>query len=331
MSKSKISVNERALKIVDRLIDEEVDLGVAVQSGKDGSTIIDAGVKVEGSFEAGLLIAEICMGGLGRTKLGLEDYDGLTLPAVFVETSRPCEALLGSQFAGWRIDVEGYYAMASGPARALALKPKKIFEEIQYRDEADQAVIVLESDKLPTIEALKYIAEKCNVALDKLYTVVAPTSSLAGSVQISGRIAETGMHKLVTLGLDPKVFKHAAGRAPVAPSHPDSKIAIGRTNDVLLYGGETFFIIDVDMEDVELQRLVEKAPSSSSRDYGEPFYEIFKTAGYDFYNIDPTLFAPAVIAVNNFKNGKTYSAGQVNPKVLMVAMDYWNPTLQCGG
>lgn len=320
MSGARISVNEKALKVIDRFIDNAADLGVTVQTSKDGSTIIDAGVEVEGSFEAGLLMAEVCMGGLGKAILGLGDYDGLTLPTVFVETSRPCEALLGSQFAGWRIDVEGYYAMASGPARALALKPKKIFEEIQYRDEADRAVVVLESDKLPTLEALNYIAEKCNVALESLYVVVAPTSSLAGSVQISGRIAETGMHKLVTLGLDPKVFKHAAGRAPVAPAHPDSKIAMGRTNDVLLYGGETFFIIDVEMKDEEFQEIVEKAPSSSSRDYGKPFHEIFKAAGYDFYKIDSALFAPAALTLTNLKDGKVYSAGSINSKVLRDAM-----------
>ncbi|MEM2123494.1 MAG: methenyltetrahydromethanopterin cyclohydrolase [Candidatus Bathyarchaeia archaeon] len=318
--KASVSVNKKALKIVERLMDDETGLGITVETTGDGSTIIDAGVEAEGSFEAGLLITEICMGGMGRAKMELEEYDGLILPTVFVETNMPCEALLGSQFAGWRIEAEDYYAMASGPARALAIKPKKIFEEIQYRDKADEAVIVLESDRLPTTKALRDIAEKCNIDLDRVYAVVTPTSSLAGSVQISGRIAETGMHKLVTLGLDPKVFRHAAGKAPVAPSHPDSKTAMGRTNDVLLYGGESFFIVEADLEDVGLQEIVDRAPSSSSRDYGKPFYEIFKDAGYDFYKIDPALFAPAALTICNLKNGRVYSAGMVNSKVLRTAM-----------
>ncbi|MBS7644933.1 methenyltetrahydromethanopterin cyclohydrolase [Candidatus Bathyarchaeota archaeon] len=318
--KAEISLNIKARRIVNKLMDDENRLGVSVYASGDGSTIIDAGVEAEGSFEAGLLVTEICMGGMGRARMGLEEYDRLMLPTVFVETSRPCEALLGSQFAGWRIEVEDYYAMASGPARALALKPKKIFEEIQYREEADEAVIVLESDKLPTPKALRHIAEKCSVNPDRLYAVVTPTSSLVGSVQISGRIAETGMHRLVTLGLDPKVFKHAAGKAPVAPSHPDSKIAMGRTNDVLLYGGETFFIVEADMDEERLREIVDKAPSSSSRDYGKPFYEIFRDAGYDFYKIDPALFAPAALTLCNLKDGKVYSAGTVNREVLRKAM-----------
>ncbi|MGC8849749.1 MAG: methenyltetrahydromethanopterin cyclohydrolase [Candidatus Bathyarchaeia archaeon] len=320
MNEAGMGLNIKARKILDRLMDDEDRLGVSVYTNEDGSTIVDVGVEAQGSFEAGLLVTEICMGGMGRARMGLEEYDGLTLPTVFVETGRPCEALLGSQFAGWKIEAEDYYAMASGPARALSMKPKKIFEEIQYREEAGEAVIVLESDKPPTLKALRHIAEKCNVKPDKLYAVVTPTSSLAGTVQISGRIAETGMHRLVTLGLHPRIFKHAAGKAPVAPAHPDSNIAMGRANDVLLYGGETFFIVETDMDEEELQRTVDRAPSSSSRDYGRPFYEIFKDAGYDFYKIDPALFAPAALTLCNLKDGKVYSAGTVNHEVLKKAM-----------
>ncbi len=320
MVEVKQSVNEIAYKIVEKIIDEAANLGVIVHNGKAGSTVIDAGVKADGSFEAGRLLTEVCMGGLGSASLGLEDYEGLVLPTVFVETSFPCEALLGSQFAGWRIEVEKYFAMASGPARAIAQKPKKIYEEIRYKDVADRAVLVLESDKLPPSEALKHIAQRCNVGLDSLYVLVASTSSLAGSVQIAGRIAETGMHRLATLGLNPRTFKNAAGKAPVASLHPDSNIAMGRTNDVLYYGGETFFLVDVD--GVDLQDLVGKAPSSSSKDYGKPFYDIFKAAGYDFYKIDPALFAPAAVSLNNLKDGRTYSAGSVNFDVLNRAMGY---------
>jgi methenyltetrahydromethanopterin cyclohydrolase len=318
MDKLNRSINDRAVTAISKILDNTDDLGVDVVTGEGGTTIIDAGVKSEGSFEVGCFLTEICMGGLGKATLGLSNYGDLTLPVVFVETSRPGEALLGSQFAGWKIDVDGYFAMASGPARALSLKPKKIFEEIQYKDEADHAVIVLESDNLPTKAVLKYIAERCRISLENLSVLVASTSSIAGSVQISGRIAETGMHRLVTLGVNPRVFKHATGKAPVAPLHPDSNIAMGRTNDVLYYGGETYFIVDA--EGVNFQELVEKAPSSSSKDYGKPFYNIFKAAKYDFYKIDPALFAPAVVTINNIQDGRTYSAGLVNPKVLMEAM-----------
>jgi len=34
------------------------------------------------------------------------------------------------------------------------------------------------------------------------------------------------------------------------------------------------------------------APQPGSRDYGKPFGAIFKEYGFDFYKIDPMLFAP---------------------------------------
>ncbi|RJS80966.1 methenyltetrahydromethanopterin cyclohydrolase, partial [Candidatus Bathyarchaeota archaeon] len=35
-----------------------------------------------------------------------------------------------------------------------------------------------------------------------------------------------------------------------------------------------------------------------------------------FYKIDPNLFAPAIIIVNNVKTGKTFKAGKINPQIL---------------
>jgi len=95
---------------------------------------------------------------------------------------------------------------------------------------------------------------------------------------------------------------------------------MGRTNDVLIYAGETFYVVDFDDEE-ELKSFIEKAPSSKSPSYGKPFYEIFKEAGYDFYKIDPGLFAPAKITVYNRKTGNTLASGSVNIEVLKKS---WN-------
>ncbi len=309
------SINEKAVKLVQKLIDEKKEFKVEVHEGIEGSTIIDAGVRIEGSISAGLIITEICMGGLGKAKLTHEAFGKTILPAVFVETDYPAISTLAAQYAGWQIKVGDYFAMGSGPARALSLKPKKIYERINYKDEAKHAVIVLESDKLPTDDALKYIAEKCNIELKNLYAIVTPTSSLAGSTQISGRIVETGVHKLNELGFDPKRILHGSGYAPIAPIHPDSMKAMGRTNDALYYGGVTFYIVNFDDEE-ELKRIVKQVPSSTAKDYGKPFYKILKDAKFDFYQIDPNLFAPAKVIINNVKSGFTYIAGEINEVLL---------------
>jgi len=56
-------------------------------------------------------------------------------------------------------------------------------------------------------------------------------------------------------------------------------------------------------------------PSSTSRDYGRPFYEIFKSYNFDFYQVDPGLFAPATITVTNRRTGSTYRSGYINNEV----------------
>ncbi|RLE63112.1 MAG: methenyltetrahydromethanopterin cyclohydrolase [Thermoprotei archaeon] len=231
----------------------------------------------------------------------------------FIE--HPVLACMASQYAGWRISHGKYFAMGSGPARALAKKPKRLYKEIGYEDDSDEAVLVLEASKLPNTEVLNIIAEKCGVAPSNLYVLVVSTSSLAGSIQISCRIAETGIHRLHMLHFPLDKIINAAGVCPIAPVHPDPTIMMGRTNDALIYAGETFYVVDFENED-ELKDFVEKTPSSKSPSYGKPFFEIFKEADYDFYKIDPGLFAPAKITMYNVKTGNMFTSGEVNVKVL---------------
>ena len=309
-----LSVNRSAYLLVQDLIENAEAYGVKVQK-VSGATIIDAGVEAGGGYSAGEKVTEICLGGYGETSIQFERYGDFTLPTVFVYTDHPAVATLGSQFAGWRIKHEKYFAMASGPARALALKPKKIYEQIGYRDESETGVLVLETEKIPTEQVVKRIAEECEVKPENLYLIVVPTSSIVGSIQISGRVVETGIHRLSELGLDPKTIVYACGSAPIAPIHPKKVNAMGMTNDAILYAGVVHLTLECD-DEKELEEIVESAPSSSSSMYGEPFLKIFKEAGYDFYKIDPKLFAPSTIIVNNLKSGKVLTAGGINEEIL---------------
>ena len=65
----KISVNNLAGAIVDRMVTEADRLRIIVSKGSLGETLIDAGVKAVGGFDVGLLMAEICLGGLGTVTL----------------------------------------------------------------------------------------------------------------------------------------------------------------------------------------------------------------------------------------------------------------------
>ncbi len=316
-----ISVNKMAWQKAQKLLENPEFYGVTVTKSTAGATIIDAGVKAPGGFQAGKKLTEMCLGGAGKVGLGFKTYGDYTFPSVIVTSDHPAIAMLGSQFAGWRIKDGDNIAIGSGPARALALKPKDIYEEIGYKDQSDRAVITLESNVLPSDVLIEKVCAASGVAAANLIAVVAPTSSVAGLTQVAGRVVEVGIHKLRTLGLSPKVIRYAMGYAPIPPVGPDFEVAMARTNDAILYGGTVYLTVDYD-DEAALQKLVNDAPSMNSKDYGKPFLQIFLDAGKDFYKIDHGLFAPALLMINNAKTGRTFKAGQINPKVLAQALGF---------
>jgi methenyltetrahydromethanopterin cyclohydrolase len=317
-----LSVNQMAWKIAQKFIDNPEFYGVAVSKSTAGATIVDAGVNVPGGFQAGKKLTECCMGGAGKAQLGFKTYGDVTFPSITVTSDHPAIAMLGAQFAGWRIkEPDGNIAIGSGPVRALALKPKDVFEEIGYKDASDKAVITLESNVLPSDVLIEKVTAASNVKAENLILVVAPTASMAGLTQVAGRVVEVGIHKLKTLGLSPKVILFAMGFAPIPPVGIDFEVAMARTNDAILYGGTVYLTIDYDNE-AALQTMVNQAPSMASKDYGKPFLQIFREADKDFYKIDHGLFAPAVLVINNAKTGRTFKSGQINPKVLTQSLGF---------
>ncbi|MCD6240959.1 methenyltetrahydromethanopterin cyclohydrolase [Candidatus Bathyarchaeota archaeon] len=315
------SVNRLAWKLAEKLIENPEFYNIHIEKSSKGITIIDAGIKAKGGFQSGKIITEICMGGCGKARITYREYGEIMLPSIFVYTDHPVIATLGSQFAGWQIKEGDYFAIGSGPARAISLKPKEIYEKIGYKDASDKAVIVLETDKYPPESLLDRFLKECNVSPENLAIILAPTASLAGATQVSGRIVETGIHKLNKLGLDPNVIVYAWGCAPIPPLHPKFTVAMARTNDAILYGGTVHLIVDHENDD-KLENLVRNAPSCASKDYGRPFIEIFKDANYDFYKIDPNLFAPAVLTVNNMRTGNTFKAGKINFEILKKSLGF---------
>jgi methenyltetrahydromethanopterin cyclohydrolase len=311
-----LSVNQMAWKIAQKFIDNPEFYGVTVSKSTAGATIVDAGVNASGGFQAGKKLTELCLGGAGKAQLGFKTYGDLNFPSITISTDHPAIAALGSQFAGWRIkEPDGSIAIGSGPIRALALKPKDIFEEIGYKDVSDKAVLTLESNKMPSDALIEKVTTASGVSAPNLIIVVAPTASIAGLTQVVGRVVEVGIHKLRTLGLSPKVIRFAMGYAPIPPLGTDFEVAMARTNDAILYGGTVYCTVDYD-DEAALQKIVDQAPSMASKDYGKPFLQIFREADKDFYKIDHGLFAPALLMINNAKTGKTFKAGKLNPKVL---------------
>lgn len=309
-----LRLNERAAEIADAMEREAAALRVGVARLEGGARRIDAGVEATGGLEAGRRLALACMGGLGTvefTTLGFGDY---WLPAVTVTTDHPAEACMASQYAGWKIDPEGYFAMGSGPLRAIARVEKELYGRLEYAESGERGVLVLETRQLPGDVVAAHVAGRAGIPAVGLTLIAAPTASQAGGVQISARVLETALHKMLELGFDVRKVISGLGTAPVPPVAKDDLRAIGRTNDCILYGGRAHFTVRA--SDEELAELAPRIPSSASEDYGTPFYEIFRRYDGDFYRIDPHLFSPAEVWLTGTESGRTWRGGDVNPAVL---------------
>ena len=138
---------------------------------------------------------------------------------------------------------------------------------------------------------------------------------MAGLVQVSARVVETGLHKLFTMGFDINTIKCGWGRAPISPITGDATMCMGSSNDAIIYGGETYYTLEYENL-VELQQYLKGMPSRASRDWGAPFYKTFKAAGFDFFKVDHNVFAPAKVVLNEIKSRRTFVSGRVNQDVL---------------
>jgi len=316
------SVNQLTQPLVKHLIDNANKLRIGIEKLENGSTIIDAGIKAPGGLEAGRLIAEICLGGLGTVTLSHSPYTTNWPLTVNVHTGNPVLSCLASQYAGWSLSHEKYYALGSGPARAIASKTKngqeepveELYKELAYRDEADATVLVIENDAFPPVAIVEKIAASCKVKPSKLTIIVTPTSSLAGGVQVVARVLEVAMHKAHALHFPLENIIDGSGSAPVCPPHPNFVKAMGRTNDAILFAGQVHLFVKGG--DDAAEKLAKALPSSTSKDYGKPFADIFKQYDYDFFKIDAMLFSPANVIVTAVESGNSFRAGKLDNALL---------------
>ena len=314
MQMHNLDMNQRAWSLADRSVTNATELRIAVHGLECGARVIDAGIDVTGGLAAGRVLAELCMGGLGHVDFAPVTIDRESWSGVTVWTDHPAEACMASQYAGWAINPDGFFAMGSGPLRAKARVEKELFGKLGYSEDGSQGVLVLEGRTMPTDAVARWVAGKAGIEPSGLTLAIAPTASLAGCVQIVARSIETGLHKMDTLGFDVRRVVSASGNAPLPPVAKNDLRAIGRTNDSVLYGAQARYTIRA--EDEELASLAERLPSSASADYGTPFYEIFKRYDNDFYKIDPLLFSPAEVWLTSVSSGRTFHGGSLNAGVL---------------
>ena len=306
------SLNDRAMSVVARLISDAPGLGCEV-TRISLATVVDAGVNTPSSLDAGLLMARIATADFANVGLVPSEVDGHPLPAVTISVRHPTAACMASQYAGWQIKHDDFFAMTSGPIRA-AYGKEDLYDDIGFRERPGVAVGLMETASLPPAELIDKLSEQTNVVRNQIALLCAPTASLAGSVQVVARSVETALHKLHELDFPLGRIQSGFGHAPLPPVAADDLAAMGRTNDAVLYGGRVTLYVRGD-DDI-LQEIGPKLPSGTSDDAGRPFGEIFADADHDFYEIDPMLFAPAQVSFQNLETGNTFTFGETNAEVL---------------
>jgi len=311
------SINKQVASLVRHMIDNADALRITVTKGSLGETLIDCGVDVVGGLEAGRLLSEVCLGGLGQVTFQTIDTGKPWPFMVTIHTSQPVLACLGAQYAGWSLsaDVDGkkFNVLGSGPARAIG-SSEKLFDELGYRDKADSATIVIEADKAPPAALVEEIAKACKIKPSQLTILFAPTSSLAGTVQIAARCLEVALHKAHELHYPLADIVDGIATVPVPPPTPGFIEAMGRTNDAIIYAGCVQLFVTGDAD--AAKKLAKELPSANSKDYGKPFAETFAAVKGDFYQIDPMLFSPAKVIVSSLDTGESFHSGKIDDAVL---------------
>ncbi|MCK4477068.1 hypothetical protein KAU88_00865 [Candidatus Bathyarchaeota archaeon] len=328
----RISINRCSLEIVKEMIREHDKLNVDVEELKNGTTVIDCGVNASGGYKAGELATKIAFGGVGEARSTAVTYDDITLPVLVQYTDLP--AFIAVSMYVWvgvihapHVNTKDFKAWISGPAKALAQEPAKVFEKWSYKDPHPEVGVLLvqtrsRTEGLPDEKFAKIIADKCKIDPKDLYLVLIPSDSVAGSVQVSSRGLEDMFWRLTEFYKIPySRVEHAMATTPVSPVSPKVfKEPCCWADDMIRYGGTVHFWVRSEegenLQSMAEHMVIENYPAS----YGKSFYQL---AVVEKKYIDPTLdlhklaqkglgFIVAEAALSDTRTGRMYRAGKVH-------------------
>lgn len=297
--------NRRALRVFEEMERRGGELGVRATTLPNGARVVDAGVSAPGSVGAGLLAARVTLGDLARVEV--REAEGRSW--VHVETDAPALAALGCQFAAWMVPLGDGVAMASGPGRLLARKPKSLFDRLAFAETGDVAVLFLEADRLPVAETAEFLAKGCGLESKNVRLVVASPGSRAGAVQICARALENGILRLYHEGFPVGRLERARGRAPLVEPPPGSD-PVALLNDNIRFAGEATAEVEWSPPD-ELEGWVVRAVTAGTPEAEKTFAQLLEEAKGDFRNVPPRVFSPARFTFVETKTGKRFTAGKI--------------------
>lgn len=311
-----ISVNEYSVKEVEKMIHDPEFYKVKIHR-MAGAWVIDAGVEASGGWEAAKIVTQILFGGLNEVTFGIfpEKINDIYYNSVQVKSDRVVLQQAACNISGWELRPGKFAPVLAGPGRTVARKPGDWLESYSdYEDGYYKAVLTVEQGKMITEEEVEELIEATGVDPEDLYIIVAASGSLTCSVQVAGRIIEQTLHRLKEEGFNLDNIIEANGFCVIPPVVKDDLIAMGRLNDVLMYGGQSIFTVDC--EDSEIEDIINKITTDACSEYGKPFKEIYQEHGCDFYKVPMELYSPAKVVIVNQRTGHIFKAGQFSLDIL---------------
>ena len=315
-----ISVNQNAMPMVRHLMENAEALGCRYFRLENGAHVVDMGVDQPGGWEAARLFTEINMACLGTCRyVDVPLNEVYSAPAVEVYCDNPMLGCLASQIAGYPLGSGHFAAIGSGPARAqAALEVDHCFRYTEYRDHHDEVVIGVQANALPNEDMAQRVADDCGVKPENVYMLAHNTTCIVASVQVSARIMEQTINKMIAKGFDLSTIAFSRGLCIVAPVTDDEDEAMGKINDCLLYGGKSEFWVR--WEDENIARILPQLVTESSKDYGRLFKDLFLEAERDFYKMDLDIHSPAQVTIYNMSTGNVFTAGKIRNDLMIKSL-----------
>ena len=311
----------RVTELVASLLRDAPVLDITSHRGPSGAAIVDCGVDVRGSWEAGRRIAVVSHAGMMNATLGVSDVARLSLPEFVGDSWRPYLSTYGLQVSFALSEVDPAIRI-SGPVRAAIddglRTTSSAVEGAASRDTNPWGVAVVESDRLPDEAVVAAIGRRAGLRPDELTLLVVPSRSLAGVTQIAGRLNECVLFTLdQSLGLDPKSVLGILGAVPIAPCGAG---AFATQDDMIHYAGRVTMVVDAPSS-WNLQAVADGLVFRSSPAYGRLFSELLAEAGGVFEAIPGLndLNKVAQIAVVDRRTAKMATAGAVDGAILASA------------
>lgn len=311
-----ISVNERAVALAEKMIHDPEYYKVKIHRIAS-AYVIDAGVEAAGGYEAAKLVTEILFGGLNKVTIDIfpEKIDDVYYDSVHVHSDRVVLQQAACNISGWELRPGKFAPVLAGPGRCVARKPGDWLESYSdYSDKYHRGVLTVEKGTMVSEEEVLDLIEATGLDAEDVIIIVAASGSTVCSVEVAARILEQTLHRLKEENFNLDAIVEAHGFCVIPPVVKDDLIAMGRLNDVLMYGGQSTFTVDC--EDSEIEAVINHITTDKCSEYGRSFKEIYQEHGCDFYQVPMEMYSPAKVLIINQRTGRNFKAGKFNLEVL---------------